>query len=161
MINRLTKHPIPCNKAVVESVFISTAKDELGIGIIGPITEETNAVQPLAYEMLVQSLGKEASIDILRSFIGATAELVVELQSAIRNQNKRDAANALRELENSCAFLGAHGILTQCSRMQAHLQNNDWHRLEGTMGDLTVETRIVGQFINELPSQALRGHFRQ
>lgn len=114
---------------------------------------------PLAYEMLEQNLGREASLDILRVFVGSTAELVVELQTAIRIQSYKEASTALTELESSCAVVGATGISEQCSRMSQLLQNSDWAKLNDGMAELVRETRIVGQFVNELLSQALRGHF--
>lgn len=148
MINPVTtnKHQrIPCSTVKPAAVA--------AVGI------ERQRIKPLAYDMLEQNLGKEASLDILRVFLGSTAELVVELQTAIRIQSYKEAAIALRELESSCTVVGAKGVLEQCSRLGEHLRNTDWIRLETGMSELVQETRAVGQFINELLSQALRGHF--
>jgi hypothetical protein len=139
----------------------SSVEAALMAGVIDPIDLELtqSLVKPLAYEMLVSNLGKEASLDILRVFLGATAELVIELQTAIRMQNLKEATLVLRELESSCTVVGANGVLDQCFCMEEFLLKADWAGLNGCMGQLIIETRAVGQFISELLSQALRGHF--
>jgi hypothetical protein len=151
LINRLTKQVSTCSSAMEAVIAIAAPLEDMDIPM--PL------VNPLAYEMLEQNLGKEASLDILKVFLGATAELVVELQTAIRIQSYKEASIAIRELESSCTVVGAHGVLDQCFKMDELLQKPDWTALERHMAELVRETRIVGQFINELLSQALRGHF--
>jgi HPt (histidine-containing phosphotransfer) domain-containing protein len=118
-------------------------------------------IKPLAYEMLESNLGKEASLDILKAFLGSTAQLVLELQVALCKQNTREATLVLREIESSCTVVGANGVLDQCFMMEEHLQKSDWKALDGCMIKLAQETGLVSQFINQLLSQAIRKHFRR
>jgi HPt (histidine-containing phosphotransfer) domain-containing protein len=154
LINRVTKHTTTCGSAVEAAIAIAAPLEN-----IEELELPRSLVNPLAYEMLEQNLGKDASLDILRVFLGSTAELVVELQTSIRIQNCKEASIALHELKSSCTIVGANGVLEQCFKMEELLQKTDWNALERSMTELVRETRLVGQFINELLSQALLGHF--
>lgn len=117
--------------------------------------------KPISHDMLEESLGKEASLDILRTFLRATAELVVELQLAIRNKSILDTVNIVGELKHSSTVVGASGMLAQCIRIEDFAKNGSWSDLESGMDELVRETRAVGQFINQLLSSDFKPKFGQ
>lgn len=114
--------------------------------------------EPLAFEMLEQNLGSEASLEILNVYVRSTAELVVEIQEGIRKQSHETVSAALNELNSSCTVVGASGVVQQCTRMLQYLQKPDWKRLDGSMAELVRETRTVGQYVSELLSKPAGGH---
>lgn len=114
--------------------------------------------EPLAFEMLEQNLGSEASLEILDVYVRSAAELVIEIQEGIRKQSHSTVSTALNELNSSCTVVGASGIVQQCNIMLKYLQKADWARMEGCMAELVRETRTVGQYVSELLSKPVDRH---
>ena len=118
------------------------------------IRSENTGQDPIAIGMLQDSLGDEGAREILRMFISFASEIIVELQDAIRTRKAADARRSLSELSNSCSVTGASALLKGCIVLEQELSQPDWDRVEHCMNALIREMRCVGQFINELLSQA-------
>jgi HPt (histidine-containing phosphotransfer) domain-containing protein len=107
---------------------------------------------PIAFDMLQQSLGRDAAREVLQTFRPFAAELLNELQNAIVARNAKAIHESLSELSSSCSVIGACSLLKCCILMEEELLKPDWERLERCMVTLIDESRVVGAFIKKLLS---------
>ena len=104
---------------------------------------------PIALLQTVEGVEAETLLQSKRLFASASAQPLLDLQQAITLRNIGQAVQAVKQLQERAASIGATRVKTQAIRMVGHIEMRDWEELEGMYVDMEQCVQRVLDILSE------------